>query len=54
MKEFRVTVTFRMTWPHFDDSLTNVITSRLKADIAQHIDRLEIERMEIVEKKEEK
>lgn len=53
MKEFRVTVTFRMTWPHFDSTLTDVIMSRLKAEIAQHIDRIEVERVEIEEKEKE-
>lgn len=44
-KDFVVTVRFRMQWHHFDDSLTNYIMVRLKNEMAQHIDKLEIERI---------
>ena len=46
MKQFRVTVRFRMAWSHFDSSLTDYIMNRLKNEMAQHIDKLEIERVE--------
>jgi len=49
MKEFRVTVRFRMSWAHFDSTLTDYIMNRLKIEMAQHIDKLEIERVEPVE-----
>jgi len=52
MKEFRVTVRFRMQWAHFDSSLTDYIMNRLKIEMAQHIDKLEIERVEPVEDKD--
>jgi len=52
MKEFRVTVRFRMSWSHFDSSLTDYIMNRLKNEMAQHIDKLEIERVEPIKDEE--
>lgn len=46
MKQFRVTVRFRMNWGHFDSSLTDYVMNRLKNEMAQHIDLLQIERIE--------
>ena len=46
MKEFRVTVRFRMSWAHFDSTLTDYVMTILKREMAQHIDKLEIERIE--------
>ena len=44
-KDFVVTVRFRMSWSHFDSSLTDYIMNRLKNEMAQHIDKLEIVRL---------
>lgn len=46
MKEFRVTVRFRMSWAHFDRTLPDYIMSILQREMAQHVDKLEIERVE--------
>ena len=45
IKQFEVTVRFRMSWAHFDQTLTDYIISVLKRDVAQHIDKIEIKRV---------
>jgi hypothetical protein len=35
-----------MSWAHFDSTLTDYVMTILKREMAQHIDKLEIERIE--------